>query len=160
MLKFSIFYFFSPQVTKKIWKKILNIQENSIWLKWFFKLFIYLFDKHFLKLVTKVCSFFWVVGAGGEVFFFFFELLMCSYHFSKLFPKFSMCPPRMFPITPDFKPICFAQNPPLFTYISGVFVVMGISPCEKLWWTLLRREIHPANEKCNHVLTVLWFFSF
>jgi len=53
---------------------------------------------------------------------------MCSYHFSKLFPKFSMCPPRMFPIAPDF--ICFAQNPPLFTYIRGVFVVMGISPGE------------------------------
>jgi hypothetical protein len=41
-LKFSIFYFFFLQVTKKFWKKILNIQENYIWLKWFFKLFIYL----------------------------------------------------------------------------------------------------------------------
>ncbi len=48
---------FFPQVTKKFWKKILNIQENFIWLKWFFKLFIYLFDKHFLKLVIKVCFF-------------------------------------------------------------------------------------------------------
>ncbi len=47
-----------PQVTKFFWKKILNIQENSIWLKWFFKWFIYLFEKHFLKLATKVCSFF------------------------------------------------------------------------------------------------------
>jgi hypothetical protein len=96
------FFFFFPQVTKKLWKKILNVQENFIWLKWFFKLFIYLFDKHFLKLVTKVCSFFGGCGGRGERFFFliffFFELLMCSYHFSKLFPKFSMCPPRMFPI--------------------------------------------------------------
>jgi len=49
---------FFPQVTKKFWKKILNIQENYIWLKWFFKLFIYLFDKHFLKLVIKVWFFF------------------------------------------------------------------------------------------------------
>jgi hypothetical protein len=52
------FLFFFPQVTKKFWKKILNFQEISIWLKWFFKLFIYLFVKHFLKLATKVCSFF------------------------------------------------------------------------------------------------------
>jgi hypothetical protein len=40
MLKFSKKNF-SPQVTNKFWKKILNIQENSIWLKWFFKLFIW-----------------------------------------------------------------------------------------------------------------------
>jgi len=38
------FLFFFPQVTKKFWKKTLNSQENSIWLKWFFKLFIYLFS--------------------------------------------------------------------------------------------------------------------
>jgi len=57
MLKFSIIYLFFPQVTKKIWKKILNIQENSIWLKWFFKLFIYLFENFFLKLATKVFFF-------------------------------------------------------------------------------------------------------
>jgi hypothetical protein len=55
----EIFYFlfFFPQVTKKKFKKILNIQENSIWLKWFFDLFIYLFDKYFLKLATKVFFF-------------------------------------------------------------------------------------------------------
>ncbi len=56
MLKFSNYFF--PPSNKKFWKKILNIQENSMWLKWFFNLFIYLFDKHFLKLATKVCSFF------------------------------------------------------------------------------------------------------
>jgi len=38
----EIFIFFFPQVTKKFWKKVLNIEENSIWLKWFFYLFIYL----------------------------------------------------------------------------------------------------------------------
>jgi hypothetical protein len=55
----KIFNFFSlPQIRKKIWKKRLNIQKNYIWLKWFFKLFIYLFDKHVLKLVIKVCFFF------------------------------------------------------------------------------------------------------
>jgi hypothetical protein len=55
MLKFILFI---PQVTKKFWKKILNTQENSIWSKWFFNLFIYLFDKLFLKLATKICVFF------------------------------------------------------------------------------------------------------
>jgi hypothetical protein len=66
----------------------------------------------------------------------------------------------MFPIAPDFKPICFVQNPPLLTYIPGVFVAMGINQGEKLGQTLLKREIHPANGKCNHVLKVPWFFSF
>jgi hypothetical protein len=37
-----------------------------------------------------------------------------------------MFSPRVFPITPDFKPICFAQNPPLLTYIHGVFVVTNL----------------------------------
>jgi hypothetical protein len=59
-------------------------------------------------------------GKGGEVFF--HELLMCSYHVPKLFPKFSMCSSRVFPIAPNIKPTCFAQNPPLLTYIAGVFV--------------------------------------
>jgi hypothetical protein len=43
-----------------------------------------------------------------------------------MFPKFSMCSPRVFPITLDFKPICFAQNPPFLTYIHGVFVAMNL----------------------------------
>jgi len=30
-----------------------------------------------------------------------------------------MCSPRMFPIAPHFNPICFAQSPPLVTYIGG-----------------------------------------
>jgi hypothetical protein len=66
----------------------------------------------------------------------------------------------MFPIALDFKPICFAQNPPLRTYIHGAFDAMGISPGKKIATNLLRREIHPANGKCNHVLRVPWFFSF
>jgi hypothetical protein len=72
---------------------------------------------------------------GEEVFLFFLELLMCSYHVPKLFPKFSICSPRVFPIAADFKPIYFAQNPPLLTHISGikwVFFARGISPGEKL----------------------------
>jgi hypothetical protein len=38
----------------------------------------------------------------------------------------------MFPVAPDFKPICFAENPSLLTYMLGVFVAMGINPSEKL----------------------------
>jgi hypothetical protein len=30
-----------------------------------------------------------------------------------------MCSPRVFPIAPRFNPICFAQSPPLLTYITG-----------------------------------------
>jgi hypothetical protein len=57
---------------------------------------------------------------------------MCSYHVPKLFPKFSMCSPRVFPIAPNIKPICFVQNPSLLTYIAEVFVARGNSPGEKL----------------------------
>jgi hypothetical protein len=40
-----------------------------------------------------------------------------------------MCSPRVFPIAPNLKPICFAQNPPLLIYIHGVFAV--INPFEE-----------------------------
>jgi len=30
-----------------------------------------------------------------------------------------MCSSRVFPIAPHFNPICFAQSPPLLTYIGG-----------------------------------------
>jgi hypothetical protein len=30
-----------------------------------------------------------------------------------------MCSPWVFPIAPCFNPICFAQSPPLLTYIGG-----------------------------------------
>jgi hypothetical protein len=32
---------------------------------------------------------------------------------------FPLCSPRVFPIAPGFNPICFAQSPPLLTYIGG-----------------------------------------
>jgi hypothetical protein len=46
------FQFIFPPSNKKI------LKENIEHLKWFFKWFIYLFDKYFLNLATKVCSFF------------------------------------------------------------------------------------------------------
>jgi hypothetical protein len=33
--------------------------------------------------------------------------------------RFPICSPRGFPIAPCFNPICFAQSPPLLTYIGG-----------------------------------------
>ncbi len=32
---------------------------------------------------------------------------------------FPMCSPRVFPIAPHFNPTCFAQSPPLLTYVGG-----------------------------------------
>ncbi len=49
---------------------------------------------------------------GGEDFF----------HFSfvpNIFPSSSQWVPNAFPIAPRFHPICFAQSPPLLTYIGG-----------------------------------------
>jgi hypothetical protein len=48
-----------------------------------------------------------------------------------------MCPPRMFPIAPDFKPICFAQNPPLLTYTprcSLQWVLAQANNCDEPSW--------------------------
>jgi hypothetical protein len=36
-----------------------------------------------------------------------------------MLPRFPMCSPRVFPIAPPFNLICFAQSPPLLTYIGG-----------------------------------------
>jgi hypothetical protein len=36
-----------------------------------------------------------------------------------MFTRFSMCSSRVFPVTPCFNPICFAQSPPLLSYIAG-----------------------------------------
>jgi hypothetical protein len=33
--------------------------------------------------------------------------------------RFLMCSPKVFPLAPSFNPICFAQSPPLLTYIGG-----------------------------------------
>jgi hypothetical protein len=71
-------------------------------------------------------------GRRGEVFFFLFGVSDVFLPCSQVVSKFSMCSLRVFPITPDFKPICFAQNPPLFTDINGVFFGRGITPDEKL----------------------------
>jgi hypothetical protein len=54
-LSFLVFFFPS---NKKILKENIEHSRNFVWSKWFFNLFIYLFDKHFLKLATKICSFF------------------------------------------------------------------------------------------------------
>jgi ferredoxin len=88
---------------------------------------------------------------------------MCSYHIPKLFPKFSMCSPRVFPIAPSIKPICFAQNPPLLTYIAGVFVARGNSPGEKLWRTFSKREISSSQwevQSCSQGALVFLLLSF
>jgi hypothetical protein len=79
-----------------------------------------------------------------------FIYLSCSWHVPfkfpthsnqvlNMFPKFPMCSTRVFPLAPCFNPICFAQSPPLFTYIAGLkgealhrmFYVLGAS----LVWT-------------------------
>jgi hypothetical protein len=51
MLKFSIFLFFPPPPSIK-----KNLKENIEIFKKI--LFIYFFEKYFLKLAAKVCSFF------------------------------------------------------------------------------------------------------
>jgi hypothetical protein len=85
-----------------------------------------------IHLGTLVFLFgFWGKGGRGRGFFF-HELLMCSYHVPKLFPEFLMCSPRVFPIAPNIKPICFVKNRPLFTYIAEVFVAKGNKLGEKL----------------------------
>jgi hypothetical protein len=51
-------------------------------------------------------------GGGGR------DLLLFSFVLN-MFPRFSMCSPRVFPIAPGFNPICFAQSPPPLTYMGG-----------------------------------------
>jgi hypothetical protein len=70
------------------------LQEGSISWKGGLALFIYLFI-------------FWG-GVGG-----------CSHMFLMMFPKFSMCSPSLFSITPHVYPIHFAQSSPLLTYLGG-----------------------------------------
>jgi hypothetical protein len=55
---------------------------------------------------------FWV-GGGGMIFFIF----LCSQYVPFKFPMDSHQVPNVFPIAPCFSPICFAQSPPLLTYI-------------------------------------------
>ncbi len=65
-------------------------------------------------------SFGWV----GERDFFTFHLfptcsIQCSHQVLNIFHRFPICSSMVFPITPHFNPICFAQSPPLLTYIPG-----------------------------------------
>jgi hypothetical protein len=55
---------------------------------------------------------FWGAGGGGGERGNFFSFFLCS----NMFP---MCSPWVFPIAPCFNPICFAQSPPLLTYIGA-----------------------------------------
>ncbi len=62
------------------------------------------------SLIIFLLSFGW--GEEGEDFF----------HFPfvpNMFPRFPMCSPKVFPIAPHFNPICFAQSPPLLTFVAG-----------------------------------------
>ncbi len=55
-------------------------------------------------------------GRGERIFFIFPLSPTCSIQVSIRFP---MCSLKVFPIAPRFNPICFAQSPPLLTYIGG-----------------------------------------
>jgi hypothetical protein len=61
-----------------------------------------------------------IMHSKGFDFFFLFSLFpTCSFQVFNMFSRFSMCSPRVFPIAPLFDPICFAQSPPILTYIGG-----------------------------------------
>ncbi len=67
-------------------------------------------------------------GHGGEWIFFLFSFV------SNMFPSSSQWVPNMFPrfpIAPRFNPMCFAQSPPLLTYIVGRH---SIFPHNLLFW--------------------------
>ncbi len=53
----------------------------------------------------------------------FFSFFLCSQHVLFKFPmdsiRFPMCSSKVFPIAPPLNPICFAQSPPLLTYMGG-----------------------------------------
>ncbi len=50
----------------------------------------------------------------------FFSFFLCYQHVPFKLPMGSQCVrPWVFPIAPHFNPICFAQSPPLLTYITG-----------------------------------------
>jgi hypothetical protein len=74
-------------------------------------------------------------------FYYFLLFLTCSFQgrnafpLGFMFPRFPMCSTRVFPIALSFNPICFAQSPPLLTYIGApkgealhrIFYVSGAS---------------------------------
>jgi hypothetical protein len=64
------------------------------------------------------------LGAGEDFFFLCsqhvpFKFPMGSRQVPTMFTRFSMCSSRVFPVAPCCNPICFAQSPPLLTYIGG-----------------------------------------
>ncbi len=48
-----------------------------------------------------------------------FKFPMDSHQVLNIFRQSPMCSSNVFPIAPHFNPICFAQSPPLLTYIGG-----------------------------------------
>ncbi len=81
-----------------------------------------------LSMHSKCLVFFspfklWVRGRGrGDFFQFSFVPNMfpsSSQWVFIMFPTFPMCSSKMFPIARPLNPICFAQSPPLLTYICG-----------------------------------------
>jgi hypothetical protein len=72
-----------------------------------------------LSIHSKCLEFFlkkfWVGGWGGGDFFLFLLFPSGSHYVPYVLNVF----PRVFPIAPRFNPICFAQSPPLLTYIAG-----------------------------------------
>ncbi len=70
-----------------------------------------------LSMHSKCLDFF--LGGGGEEGGFFPLFSTCSHHVPNMFPMFSMCSPRVLLRAPRFNPLCFAQSPPLLTYIGG-----------------------------------------
>ncbi len=91
--------------------------------------------QHALKVL---CFLFPFKVCGGGVF------PTCSLQVPNMFPRFPLCFPRVFPI--HFNPICFAQSPPLLTYIGGPkgkalhlsiesFILGSLHGCNFfLWW--------------------------
>jgi hypothetical protein len=74
-----------------------------------------------LNMHSKCFDFIFLLSFGwgkgkGDFFFSFYLFPTCSFQVPIRFP---MCSLRVFPITSRFNPICFAQSPPLLTYIGG-----------------------------------------
>ncbi len=55
-------------------------------------------------------------GLGGRTFFIYVLFPSSPQCVPNMFP---ICSPRVFSIAPRFNPMCFAQSPPLLTYIGG-----------------------------------------
>jgi hypothetical protein len=76
-----------------------------------------------LIMRSKCLDFCFERGGGESLFHLFpnvpFKFSKGSHQVPNMFPTFLMCSSRVFPIAPHFNPICFAQSPPLLTYIGG-----------------------------------------